>query len=176
MLPYSKRKMVEVGETFTSSYFTYKKKKESVNDKISKNILKTLEKWGSEGYEKWCFPFEALPLGMHVRYITKIKKGGKILIKARKGGVLTKIVDESEDVQYLVLKNPVLQRSWSVQFRNLIPLTLEEVDVGIYYQKEEFEKKTSKKKLGKLNKLKKKLVKKCLIVEEKEIKKIKHKK
>ena len=172
MLPISKD-MVEVGETFTSSYFTYKKKKESVNDKISKNILKTLEKWEGEGYEKWCFPFEALPLGTHVRYITKIKKGGKILIKARKGGVLTKIVDEDEKTQYLVLKNPVLQRSWSVQFRNLIPLTLEEVDVGVYYKRDKFEAQTSKKKLEKLNKLKKKLFKKIMVVEEKEIKKIK---
>jgi hypothetical protein len=86
--------------------WSYEKKNETINDRLSEDVEKTINLWKKDGY----FKFEGDYKDLMKKFIKYTTNDGK----ARNGGVVVKINDD-----YIVLKNINLNRNWSVQLENI---------------------------------------------------------
>lgn len=94
--------------TSKSKNWTYEKKGESKNDKMSKDINETYKTWLKQGYKK-IKDINDVPLKTYIKYITK-RGGTSENPLARNGGVL---FQRSE--KYVMLMNSFLKRGFPVQ-------------------------------------------------------------
>ena len=145
---------------YKSKYFVYEKPKgETINDKLSKDVKVAVTAWEGEGLQKWRKPLTKVPVGLTIRYVTKLKDK----LYARKGGCVT--INNTKK-KFLMLTNFKLNRGWSVQYKNI---NSSNSVVGIYYDPEKEVKRLEKSfvKVDKEVSFKKELVK-PLTTEEKE--------
>jgi len=98
--------------TSKSKNWTYEKKGETKNDKMSKDINETHKTWLKQGYKK-IKNIETVPLKTYIKYITK-RGGSSENPLARNGGVL---FQRSE--KYVMLMNSFLKRGFPVQLSDV---------------------------------------------------------
>ena len=86
----------------------------TINQQLTENMDETLEEWALEAQEVYIGNYEdnlSDKKGHYAKYVVSDKKGNK---KLRNGGLIMKV-----DTKYVMLKNPVNNLAWSVQYATL---------------------------------------------------------
>lgn len=119
---------------------------ETSNDKFSKNLEQTLNKWKEKGYSKYEGKYEDIPNNIFMRYLIKDEDNK---IKVRNGGL---ILQNKPNDKYFMLMG-VAKRRFSVQYESIYQLYLNEEQIK---KQKEKQKEKDKKKQDKEEEKKKK--------------------
>lgn len=133
-------------KTYKSKYVDYTYDgKETVNQKLSKDISGTVTKWTNDGYIHYTGDLKDVEL-THARYITV--QSGKPM--ARKGG---KIIVNNKEKEFFTFRNIGSQTGWCVQYRFLKSEKYPEAGLYINPNSHKKKEKKEKKKIKKIDKL-----------------------